>query len=139
MPVEGAIAKIVDRSTVVINRGSKDGVKLRMKFVIFAEADDVTDPQTGKPLGKWELVKGYVQAAHVQEAMATCSAAPPPGRAEADQDSTKTLSSEMIAVSRLDRRRSGSGKLAVDPSQMAGRPGAEPVSVGDRVRSLEEG
>ena len=73
MPVEGTIAKIVDRSMVIVNRGSKDGVKLGMKFVVFAEADDITDPETGKPLGKWELVKGYIQAAHVQEAMATCS------------------------------------------------------------------
>lgn len=138
MPVEGAIAKIVDRSMVIVNRGSKDGVKPGMKFVVFAEADDITDPETGKSLGKWELVKGYIQAAHVQEAMTTCSPAPPPGQDEAAEDSTKTLSSEMIAVSRLDRRRPGAGELAVDPSQMAGRPAAEPVSVGDRVRSLEE-
>ena len=138
MSVEGRIARIVDRSAVIINRGSKDGVKPGMRFVVFTEEDEVTDPQTNEVLGKWELVKGYVKAEHVQERMTSCSPAPPPGEgAREEEDPTKTLSSEMIAVSRLDRRRPSERVLEVSPSQISGRPAAGPVSVGDRVRSVE--
>ncbi len=138
MAIEGIIARIVDQSAVVINRGAKAGVKLGMKFVVFSQADEITDPETGQALGRWELVKGYIQAAHVQEAMTSCSPATPPGEeAAAEEDSTRTLSSEMIAVSRLGRRRPSAAALNVNASQMAGRPAAGPVSVGDRVRSLE--
>ena len=79
MPIEGTIAKIVDRSTVIINKGSKDGVKQGMKFVVFATVDEVTDPETGQPLGRWELVKAHIQALHVQEGMSVCSPSAPPG------------------------------------------------------------
>ena len=137
MPIEGVVARIIDHSTVIVNKGSKDGVRLGMRFVVFTQADEVTDPQTGEALGRWELVKGYIQAAHVQEAMTSCSPGAAPGEEEGREDPTKPLSSEMIAVSRLDRRRPGERTLEVNPSQVAGRPAAGPVSVGDRVRSLE--
>ena len=111
-------------------------MKPGMKFVVFALVDEVTDPETGQTLGRWELVKAHIQASHVQEAMAVCSPSAPPGE-EKTEDSTKTLSSEMIAVSKLNRVRPGTQELHVDPSQVVGRPAAGPVSVGDRVRSLE--
>jgi hypothetical protein len=133
MSIEGQVAGIVDESTLIINRGSEHGVKPGMRFAVFAEVDEVNDPASGESLGKWELVKGLVAAAHVQEKMTVCS--PPPPEA-VRQDDTHTLSSEMVAVS-MSGGRSAAAKLQVDRSQMTGRPAAGPVKIGDRVRSVD--
>ena len=68
MPIIGKVAKILDEVKVVINRGSKDGVKPGMRFVAYAEADEVTDPDTGESLGKWELVSPLSRVAVACEA-----------------------------------------------------------------------
>lgn len=129
MSIEGQIAKIVDESALIINRGSTHGVKTGMHFAVFVEVDDVADPATGQSLGKWELVKGLLAAAHVQENMSVCTPATDP---EKPQDLTHTLSAEMVAVSMAR----GGGKLDVDRSQLSGRPATGPVRVGDQVRSV---
>ena len=41
--IEGKIAKIVNRFSVVINRGYEHGVKDGMRFVIFVEGDEIKD------------------------------------------------------------------------------------------------
>ncbi|MHC4914137.1 MAG: hypothetical protein ACYTGB_01490 [Planctomycetota bacterium] len=132
MSIEGLVARIVDESALIINRGAEHGVRAGMRFAVFAEVEDVADPETGEPLGKWELVKGLVAAAHVQERMSVCGPLP----AEAvGRDDTHTLSYEMVAVSMSLGK--GEGRLDVDRSQASGRPKAGPIKVGDRVRSVE--
>jgi hypothetical protein len=131
MAVEGVIARIVDESTLIVNRGSEHGVKTGARFSVFAEVEEVADPQTGEELGKWELVKGVIVAAHVQEKMSVCGPIPPEA---VQRDDTHTLSYEMVAVSMA---RSSGQKLNVDRSQMTGRPAAGPIRVGDRVRAVE--
>jgi len=135
MPITGKVAKILDEVKVVINRGSKDGVKPGMRFVAYAEVDEVTDPDTGESLGKWELVKGRLLAAHVQDRMSVC-APEPEGAAAVEGGGERVLSWEMVAVSMMDRKRAGASGLKVDTSQMAGLPEAGPVRVGDPVRSI---
>ena len=89
MGIEGQIASIVDESALIINRGAKQGVKAGMRFAVFAEVEDVKDPDSGETLGKWELVKGVVAAAHVQEKMTVCAPIPPEA---VKHDDTHTLS-----------------------------------------------
>ena len=137
MPIAGKVAKILDEVKVVINRGSKDGVKPGMRFVAYAEVDEVTDPDTGESLGKWELVKGRLLAAHVQPRMSVCTPEPEGTVASAGAGGgERVLSWEMVAVSMMDRKRAGASGLKVDTSQMAGLPEAGPVRVGDPVRSI---
>lgn len=132
MAIEGQVARIVDEGALIVNRGAKDGVTAGMRFAVFVQAEDVLDPETGKSLGKWELVKGEIQARHVQESMTICAPAEKPA-APIQTDPTYTLSASMIEASLA----AGSGaKLNVDRSQVSGKPAAGPIRVGDRVRSI---
>ncbi len=132
--IEGKIASIVDERTVIINRGASADVREGMKFVIFVEGDSVKDPDSGESLGTWEIVKGYVSAAHIQEKITVCIVSRPDER-NSSKGPSKTLSSAMVEVS----FNSGDTdeKLAVRSSEMAGRPRVGPVAIGDRVRSIE--
>lgn len=65
--VEGKILSIVDRSTVVINRGSRDGVVKEMRFYIYTEIGPFTDPDTGEALGSMPRVWGKVVVYSVAE------------------------------------------------------------------------
>lgn len=132
--IEGKIASIVDECTVIINRGASAGVKEGMKFVIFVEGDSVKDPDSGESLGTWEIVKGYVSAAHIQEKISVCIVSQPEEK-DSPRSPSKTLSSAMVEVS-FDSGDTGE-KLAVRSSEMSGRPRVGPIAIGDRVRSIE--
>ena len=134
MAVTGRVARILSDERVVINCGSSHGVKTGDRFVVFAEGDEVKDPETGQPLGRIEIVKAHVVAAHVQEKMTTCVAEPEGGTESPEDPRHHTLSAEMVAVSMLSGRHKA-GKIDVDMSAAAGTPRAGPVTVGDRVRS----
>jgi len=56
---------------VVINRGTRNGVKLGDRFLVFGEGPHITDPDTGRDLGQLELVRGRGEVVHVQEHLAT--------------------------------------------------------------------
>ena len=137
-PIEGKVAKILDEYSIVINVGRAQGVTTGMPFVIFAEGDDVADPDTGESIGKWELVKGRVSAVHVQERLTICQAQATAGEGEQSDPSTHTLSAAMIAdhMRAGERARDGAEKLDVNVSEVAGVPQAGPISVGDLVRSV---
>ncbi len=65
------VVKVVDNFTIVINRGSAEGVKSTQRFLVYALGEELSDPDTGAPLGTLEIVKGVASAKHVQEHMAT--------------------------------------------------------------------
>ena len=135
MAIEGLVARILNDESIVVNRGSAHGVKEGMRFAIFTELDEVKNPETGSSMGKLELVKARVVAAHVQENMTICEAEPPVGPATFEDPTQHTLSAEMIAVSLHSR--GARGKLKVERGQIDGLPTAAPIAVGDRVRSVE--
>ncbi|MHC5058891.1 MAG: hypothetical protein ACYTKD_29905 [Planctomycetota bacterium] len=135
MAIEGLVARILNDESVVINCGSAHGVKEGMRFAIFTELDEVKDPETGSSLGKLELVKARVVASHVQESMTICEAEPPAGPVSFEDPTQHTLSAEMIAVSLHSR--GARGKLKVERAEVAGLPEAGPITVADRVRSVE--
>jgi len=69
------IAEIIDDYTLVMNRGSRHGVKNRQKFLIYGTSDEeIIDPETGKTLGFLEIVRGIGTISHVQENISTISA-----------------------------------------------------------------
>jgi hypothetical protein len=71
--MEIKIAKLIDEYTLVINKGSDDGVKDGQRFLVYAFGEDIADPDTGLLLGKLEIVKGTGRATHVQSKIATIS------------------------------------------------------------------
>lgn len=56
---------------VVINRGSRHGVKMGDQFLVFGIGPHIADPDTGEDLGVLELVRGRGKVVHVQEQLAT--------------------------------------------------------------------
>ena len=134
MAVTGRVARILGDESIVVNRGSSHGVKEGERFVVFAEGDEVKDPDTGEPLGRLEIVKARVVAAHVQEKMTTCVAEPAEDPLSLDDPTQHTLSAEMVAVSMVGGKRK-SGKIEVDRSAVSGLQRTGPVTVGDRVKS----
>lgn len=127
--IRGKIAKIVDESTFLINIGLKEGVQNGMRFVVFDEGEEVTDPDTGEVLGIWEIVKGELVVANVQERLSMVQT--PVKKVE----TPSTLSAMMVEASKgkAEERE----HLSVDRTQISGRPAPKPISVGDSVRSVE--
>jgi hypothetical protein len=138
--ITGKVAKIFDEYNLVINVGREHGVTQGTRFVVFTEGEDVTDPDTRTPLGKWEIVKGLIVATHVQDRLTVCSAAPVGQEKDARVDpSTRTLSAAMVADHMMRGEFTGrrAEKLNVNRAQMSGMPELRPISVGDKVRSAE--
>ena len=68
---DGLVAKVIDRQTVVLNKGAQDGISEGSKFVVFSLGEEVHDPKTGESLGILEEVKGKGQVVHVQDRVCT--------------------------------------------------------------------
>ncbi|MCK5120023.1 MAG: hypothetical protein KAQ78_10580, partial [Candidatus Latescibacteria bacterium] len=93
--IKGKIAKIVDETTFLLNVGAQDGVRNGMRFVVFDEGDEVSDPVTGESLGVWEIVKGELIVTNAQERL---SMAQTPIKQKAEK--TETLSALMVEASK---------------------------------------
>ncbi|MEE9260112.1 MAG: hypothetical protein V3U40_03240 [Candidatus Scalindua sediminis] len=140
--IEGKVAKILDEYSMVINVGRNDGVTEGMVFVIFTQSgNEIKDPDTGETLGTLENVKDYVSVAHIQDKFATCVAKEVKKiHKEGEISGAQTLSGAMMAEAmsaRPEGSKIGTEKLNVNTSQIAGVPQLGPISVGDRVRSVD--
>lgn len=66
------VAKVIDKYTVVMNRGSEHGVKKGDQFLIYyIDEEELIDPETGESLGRLEVVRGTGSVIHVQPKMST--------------------------------------------------------------------
>ena len=65
------VASVRDNYTVVINKGSDNGVKEGDRFLLVGVGEVITDPDTGEALEHLELVRGKATAIHVQNKVAT--------------------------------------------------------------------
>ncbi len=71
MLVEGKVAKILGNNEIVINRGSREGVRVGMLFEVFSpEGEEVWDPDTGETLGTVEDVKARAEVTEVKDRLA---------------------------------------------------------------------
>lgn len=67
-----AVASILGSDRVVINRGTRDGVRVGQTYLVYELSDkEVVDPTTGESLGMLEIPKGTGKVVHVQDRMAT--------------------------------------------------------------------
>ena len=69
--IEGKVAQIIDRYTIVINRGKSDEVENDMRFIIYEKGDEITDPDSGESLGIFENIKMKVKIVNVNENIST--------------------------------------------------------------------
>jgi hypothetical protein len=65
------VVSVQDKYVVVINAGADKGVKVGQRFLVVGLGEALTDPDTGEDLGRLEVVRGTVQATHVQDKVAT--------------------------------------------------------------------
>jgi hypothetical protein len=56
---------------VVVNGGTRHGVKIGDRFLVFGIGPEVSDPDSGDNLGRVELVRGRGEVTHVQDSLAT--------------------------------------------------------------------
>ena len=64
------VVKIIDELKIVINKGSRDNIKLNQRFLVYhLEEEETIDPITKESLGKLELVKGTGKVIYIQEKM----------------------------------------------------------------------
>lgn len=67
--IQTKVARVVSPTELILAVGADDGVEEGMEFIVYALSDPVTDPDTGEELGRIEIVKAKLIAAHVQEHM----------------------------------------------------------------------
>jgi hypothetical protein len=65
--IEGKIAAILDKTTVVINRGRDHGIVPGNQFYIYSELGPFPDPDSGDELGTITRVWGQVEATTVED------------------------------------------------------------------------
>ena len=66
------VIKVIDAYRVVINKGSRDGIKIGQRFQIYAETDELLqDPVTLESLGNLEISRGTGKVIYVHEKWAT--------------------------------------------------------------------
>lgn len=69
----GRVVDILDRFTVVMNKGSEQGVRNGAKFLVAGIGSVIIDPDTHEELENLEIVKGCVEVTHTQPKIATLS------------------------------------------------------------------
>ena len=136
--IEGQVAAIIDDTALVLNVGSRQGVRKGMIFVIFAVHQEIGDPVTGEALGHWEMVKAQVVVVHVQERMCTVRAPVVPE--ERVTDGTRPLSAMMVehSLGQYGAREVEWQRLPVRTADLRGRPKVQPIGVGDGARAEVE-
>ncbi len=133
--ITGKVAAVIDATTLVLNVGSRQGVREGNLFAVIAAQQEIIDPDSGASLGPWEIVKARLVVTHVQEAM--CTARPP---LLEETPASGTLSEMMVRHSfgqYGDRAEAGERQaLDVVKGSVSGRPSVAPVAIGDGVRSI---
>lgn len=70
-----AVAAIINPHRLVINKGSKDGVKFSQRFTVYSlSAEEIIDPITKESLGHLEIIKGVGRVVHIQDRMSILQA-----------------------------------------------------------------
>ena len=73
-PIEGYVAGILDERSLVINKGSIDGMKVGMRFKVLSSTPlPVIDPITKKRIGDLNREKIRVECTEVYESFSICS------------------------------------------------------------------
>lgn len=70
-PIRGKVAKILNSTELIVNRGSDDGVTVGMRFAVLdPKTENIKDPETGEELGSIYRPKTEVEIVDVQPKLA---------------------------------------------------------------------
>lgn len=59
---------------VVVDLGAEHGVNKRTEFLVYAEGEELRDPDTNESLGNLEIVRGRARPTHIQPRFSTVEA-----------------------------------------------------------------
>lgn len=65
------VVHVLDDYSVVINKGSEQGVVQGDTYLVYALGPELKDPETKESLGRLEVVRGRAVVQHVQEKVST--------------------------------------------------------------------
>ncbi len=66
--IKAKVADLIDERTLILNKGKKQGVRVGMKFMIYAASDKkIIDPDTKKEIGTYKQSKLSVEVSSVEE------------------------------------------------------------------------
>lgn len=122
MTVRGEVADIRDRETVVINKGSDDGVESGMKFMIYRHGDNVEDPSTGEDMGQVEIPIARIKPVHVMDNMTLMQS-----------DEKKVTDTSPLKI--FNQKKTVTQNLPIE-GDVSDEESPEGVKVGDLVRSV---
>ncbi len=127
--IKGKILRITNEYTVVIDAGREQGVIPGTRFLIYANAGDLTDPDTKKNLGVLEIPKGEVVVKLVQQKYSF---------AETEFESQKAPLAQLLSMSLITTREVHK-PLQVETKDIKPLPEEIfKVKVGDLVRTVED-
>ena len=65
------VAKVTNAEELVLNAGQADKIQEGDRYLVYGIGEEIFDPDTKKPLGCLEVVRGTGKVVHVQERMCT--------------------------------------------------------------------
>lgn len=65
----GRVAKVINDSKIVVNRGSGSGITVGRRMVLYSVGEEIIDPETQESLGQLEMPKGTGVVTSVQPSM----------------------------------------------------------------------
>lgn len=69
--ITGKVIHVIDDYTIVIDKGSNDGVSMSNQFLVYYEGEELFDSETKESLGVLEIVCGKGNPSHIQEKITT--------------------------------------------------------------------
>ncbi len=97
----GKVVRVLNPFEVVVNLGSLAGVEKEDGFVVYAQGEELKDPDTGESLGVLEIVRGRARATHVQEKLTTLRSKETQSRPEETKRSKLRAPLEDLSLSRF--------------------------------------
>ncbi len=127
------VADVRDPYTVVINRGSRDGVTVGQRVLIYAIGEEILDPDTKESLGRLELIRGTGKVTHLQERMATVASdmKVAPGRTIRKITGPATRSESIMEL-----MRGLAGGTTIEETLPPSPSPFDSVTIGDLVRKI---
>lgn len=71
-PQIGYIIEIPDNKTIIINAGTKKGVRINSQIIVYEPGPEVVDSKTHEILGRRDFIKAKLTVSEVEENFAVC-------------------------------------------------------------------
>lgn len=112
------VIKIIDDTTLIINAGSINNIKVGDVMEIHGKSENIYDPETNENLGKIDIVKDSLKITKVYEKMCVCETS------YVSNYFSSLLSSPLFASTQR--------KLDVEPTEISGT-GDKTIRIGDEA------